>query len=329
MRAPAFWWQSSPGPVSRALYPLGLLYGGIAARRLGQVGERADLPVICVGNFTAGGAGKTPTAQAVAELLKAAGETPAFLSRGYGGRLAGPARVEDRHTAEDVGDEPLLLARTATAIVSRDRPAGAALANRLGATVIVMDDGLQNPSLVKDLALAVVDGRTGIGNGLAIPAGPLRAPMEAQWPAVDAVLVIGDGLAGMRMADEARGSGKPVFRAALKPDEAAAAGLRGRRVFAFAGIGRPEKFFDTLKACGAILEKTQGFPDHQPYSGQDLDRLRETAARDGLQLVTTEKDMARIGAAAGDILALPIHLQVEDQAGWRDLILSGLAGRRD
>jgi tetraacyldisaccharide 4'-kinase len=234
--------------------------------------------------------------------------------------------VDTHHTAEDVGDEPLLLARTAPAIVSRGRPAGAALAHQLGASLVIMDDGLQNPSLIKDLALAVVDGRTGIGNGLPVPSGPLRAPMSAQWPAVDAVLVIGDGMAGMRIGEAARDHGKPVFRASLRPDEATASSLRGRRVLAFAGIGRPDKFFDTLKACGAVLEEAHAFADHQPYTGQDLDRLREAAGRQGLQLVTTEKDMARIGPTA-DILALPVRLQFDDEAGWRGLILSGRAKR--
>jgi tetraacyldisaccharide 4'-kinase len=191
MRAPRFWWHPSPSLRANLLRPVGLVYGSVAASRMKRRGEQAELPVICIGNFTAGGAGKTPTAIAIATILDTAGENPAFLSRGYGGRLAGPVRVQPQHGAADIGDEPVLLSRTARTIVSRSRPAGARLAYEIGATVVIMDDGLQNPSLVKDCAIAVVDGATGIGNGLPLPAGPLRVPMGTQWPLVDAVLVIG------------------------------------------------------------------------------------------------------------------------------------------
>ncbi len=333
MRAPAFWWRARPSLLARLLRPPGLIYGAVAGRRMRKPGGRAPLPVVCIGNFTAGGAGKTPTAQAVAALLGAAGERPAFLSRGYGGRLSGPVRVEPHHRAADVGDEPLLLARTGPAIVSRDRKAGARLARQIGATVLVMDDGLQNPSLLKDCAIAVVDGAAGIGNGLTIPSGPLRAPMGAQWPAVDAVLVIGDGAAGDAVAREARRRGKPVFRARLAPDPVQAEALRGRRLLAFAGIGRPEKFFDTLRACGATLAATRSFPDHHPYTAADLAGLRDEAARQGLQAVTTEKDFVRIAGATGagpwtGLMSLKVRLQAEDEEGLRDLVLRRIAERR-
>ncbi|MET0743136.1 MAG: tetraacyldisaccharide 4'-kinase [Microvirga sp.] len=329
MRAPAFWWQDSPGPLARLLSPLGFVYGRVAAGRLGRAGARAAMPVVCVGNFTAGGAGKTPAALAIAGLLIAAGRHPAFLTRGYGGRMAGPVRVEPGHDAGEVGDEPLLLARCAPTIVSRDRPAGADMARAIGADVLVMDDGLQNPSLVKDLAIAVVDGRTGLGNGLPLPAGPLRAPLEAQWPAIDAVLVVGEGAAGARVAKAAGERGKPVFRATVKPEDGPAAGLRGARVLAFAGIARPEKLFDTLRDCGAIVAATRSFPDHHPFAAADLAELRDAAGRQGLSLVTTEKDLARIGpaAAGGDIRALPVRLHVDAPSRWRDFILAGVLAR--
>lgn len=333
MRAPAFWERPSPSPLAHLLRPLGSLYGAIAARRMRFSGEQADLPVVCIGNFTAGGAGKTPTALAVARLLQEAGEKPVFLSRGYGGRLSGPVRVEPHHTAGDVGDEPLLLARAAVAVVSRDRPAGARLAHEIGATVIIMDDGLQNPSLAKDCVLAVLDGATGIGNGLPLPAGPLRAPLAAQWPAVDALVVIGHGAAGDRMAREAEGLGKRVFQASLVPDTSMAARLRGRRILAFAGIGRPEKFFETLRACGAIVEDTRAFPDHHAYSDDDIAALREKAKRQGLTPVTTEKDFARIVSLKGpkswpDLAALPVALRFSEEEALCDLLLHQIAERR-
>ncbi|WP_112663301.1 tetraacyldisaccharide 4'-kinase [Microvirga flavescens] len=332
MRAPAFWWQRRPTFLAHILRPLAAIYGTIAARRMRRAGERATLPVICIGNFTAGGAGKTPTALAVAKLLAETGEKPAFLSRGYGGNLPGPVQATAAHSAADVGDEPLLLSRMAPVIVAHDRPAGAQLASQVGASVIVMDDGLQNPSLRKDLAIAVVDGATGIGNGLCIPAGPLRAPLDAQWPVVDAVLIVGEGEAGESIAVDAARHGKRVFRAAIVPDPKAVSHLQGSKVLAFAGIGRPEKFFETLRACGASVERTRAFPDHHPYTAQDLHALMYEAKRDDLQIVTTEKDLMRIAALsdksiAQGIIALPITLQIGEQDAFRTLIHSRLSAR--
>lgn len=333
MRAPAFWWQPTPSLPATLLRPISLFYGSIAGRRMKRRGEKADLPVICIGNFTAGGAGKTPTALAIAGMLDAAGESPIFLSRGYGGRLSGPIQVQFRHTAGDVGDEPLLLARRAPAIVSRDRPAGARLAFETGATVLIMDDGLQNPSLVKDCAIAVVDGATGIGNGLPLPSGPLRAPMGIQWPAVDAVLLIGDGPGGDAVAREAARRGKRVFKGRLAPDPKLAESLYGRRVLAFAGIGRPEKFFETLHACGAIVEVARSFPDHHPYTAEDLASLGREAEAAGLQLVTTEKDFVRIAGLNGSgfrdgLMVLPVRLQLDDEAALCNFLLRKINERR-
>ncbi|HEX2553978.1 MAG TPA: tetraacyldisaccharide 4'-kinase [Microvirga sp.] len=332
MRAPAFWWRPAPSGLARALGPAAALYGAIAGRRMGRAGAPAPVPVICIGNFTAGGAGKTPTAIRVAEALAARGLRPAFLSRGYGGRLAGPVAVDPaRHGADAVGDEPLLLARTAPTIVARDRPAGAALAARDGADAVVMDDGLQNPSLAKDCAIAVVDGAVGIGNGRALPAGPLRAPMAAQWPRVDAVLVIGAGAPGERVAAEAARRGVPVLRGRLAPDGAAAAALAGERVLAFAGIGRPEKFFDTLRACGAEPVVARAFPDHHPYRADEIAALAAQARAGGLRLVTTEKDGARLaglGLPLAGVTLLPVRLVLEDEAGLAALLDRALARGR-
>jgi tetraacyldisaccharide 4'-kinase len=325
MRAPAFWWRTEPTIPARLLKPASILYAAVAIRRLGRPGERAGRPVICVGNLTAGGAGKTPTALMLAELLRGAGASPVFLTRGYGGRLAGPVKVEPNHRADDVGDEPLLLARCAPTVVSRDRPAGARLATEIG-DIIVTDDGLQNPSLKKDLAMAVVDGAVGAGNGLVLPAGPLRAPLEAQWPLVDVALIIGDGIAGDALARAAAGQGKPVFRGKLVPDADVAAQLRGRRVLAFAGIGHPEKFFGTLREIGAIVEKAVPFPDHHRFGERQLSALLEDAKRENLVLVTTEKDAARMASPAGGgaVTMLPVRLEIENESALRRLIVGAV-----
>jgi tetraacyldisaccharide 4'-kinase len=312
MRAPAFWWQPA-GWQSAALAPLGWLYGAVAARRLHQTGQRAGVPVLCIGNFTAGGAGKTPTAIAVAALARELGHRPAFLLRGYGGRLAGPVLVERRHTAAEVGDEALLLARHRPTIVARDRPAGAALAMREGASLIIMDDGLQNPSLHKDASLAVVDAGVGIGNGACLPAGPLRAPMAAQAPLVMLQVLVGDGAAPPPLP------GTPTLRARLEADPVVAAALHGQPVVAFAGIGRPEKFRRTLEHLGARVLAFHPFGDHQTLPPSALAALRDEAARLGALLVTTEKDMARLGQTEG-ITALPVTLVFDDNGPLRALI---------
>jgi tetraacyldisaccharide 4'-kinase len=328
MRAPAFWWQSAPSPLAQILRPASHLYGAVAGRRMGRAGARAPVPVVCIGNFTAGGAGKTPTALLVADMLKVRGEHPVFLSRGYGGRLAGPVAVDPvRHTAADVGDEPLLLARTAPTVVAGDRPTAAALAAERGASVVVMDDGLQNPSLVKDLTLAVVDGATGIGNGLPLPAGPLRAPMAAQWLRVDAALVVGEGAPGERTAEEAERRAKPVLRGRLVPDPGMAAALRSERILAFAGMGRPEKFFATLRECGAEPVVTRAFPDHHPYRAAEIAALAAEARASGLRLVTTEKDQVRIaglGVPMDGLCVLPVRLVLEDEGALTALLSRAL-----
>ena len=205
MRAPAFWYAPKPAWIARLLAPLGWLYGALTARRMARAGATVSVPVICVGNLVAGGAGKTPTVLALADLLREAGKTPFALSRGYGGTLQGPVRVAGHHRPDETGDEPLLLARNLPVIVARHRPSGAALAVHEGADIIIMDDGLQNPSLAKTLRLAVIDGQAGIGNGLCLPAGPLRAPLAAQMQHVDALVLINAGEAGERVARHAFG----------------------------------------------------------------------------------------------------------------------------
>lgn len=329
MQAPAFWWLAQPVPLARMLAPAGAIYGAVTALRMALAGRAAARPVVCVGNFTAGGAGKTPAAIALAHLLRDLGHAPVFLSRGYGGALRGPPRRVDRRadTAALVGDEPLLLAREAPAIVSADRFAGAARCVEAGASVIVMDDGLQNPSLQKTLRIAVVDGARGAGNGLCLPAGPLRAPLERQLKHVDLVVVVGAGGAGERIAARATARGLPCLTARLEPAPAAIALLRGRKVHAFAGIGHPEKFFESLEACGAILAGRRAFPDHHAYSGAELASIRATAKESDALPVTTEKDIVRIEDAIG-IATLPVTLVFDDPVGLRTLLESRIGPPR-
>jgi len=294
-RAPRFWWRETPTLLARLLQPLGFLYGRITLRRMRQPGADAGLPVICVGNFIAGGAGKTPTAIAIARLLEERGEKPFVLMRGYGGRLAGPVEVDpDRHRAVDVGDEPLLMARHARTVIARDRVAGARLARGLGASIVVMDDGLQNPSLLKQLRLAVVDGTSGAGNGLCLPAGPLRAPLAEQLSETDAVIVIGSGDAGERVAAIARAAKKPVLAAVLKPADAAVERLLGRKVVALSGIGRPEKFAETLRDAGATVAAEQAHGDHHAYRQVDVAAALATSREHSALIATTEKDWTKL-----------------------------------
>jgi tetraacyldisaccharide 4'-kinase len=326
MREPGFWWRE-PGVAGTLLAPAAAAYGAIAARTMAAKGSRAAVPVICVGNLTLGGSGKTPTAIAIAQSLAAAGERPFLLTRGYGGNQQGPLHVDlKRHRAHDVGDEPLLLARVAPTIVSRDRVLGAKVAHASGATVIIMDDGLQNPSLQKNFALAVIDGRRGVGNGLVFPAGPLRAPLTRQLDHVHAMLVIDESTAAAPLVAAARERALPVFRGRLVPDAASLEALGRRQVLAFAGIGNPEKFFATLKVAGIEAPVCRGFADHHRYSATEAQTLIADAERDGLVLLTTEKDQARLrgemalSALAAKAQALPVILQLEDEAGFAQMM---------
>jgi tetraacyldisaccharide 4'-kinase len=326
MREPPFWWREA-GASARLLAPLAGAYGAIAAERMRRAGTRAAVPVICIGNLTVGGGGKTPTAITVARLLLRAGLRPVFLSRGYGGALAGPVRVSANARAAEIGDEPLLLARIALTIVARDRVAGAAAAVKDSAEVIVMDDGLQNPALVKDVALVALDGRRGVGNGYVIPAGPLRAPLAAQLDCAHAVLLVGEADASAQeVLREAQRRGLPIFTGKLEPVATAAAEWAGRRVLAFAGIADPGKFFATLADGGVSVAAEYAFPDHHRYSAADAARLLARAERDDLQLVTTEKDAARlqgdpaVAALAAHAKPFPVALTIDEEERFRSFL---------
>jgi tetraacyldisaccharide 4'-kinase len=319
MRAPDFWHRNDASAriLAGLLAPLGHLYGATVRWKATHAKPyRARVPVICIGNISAGGTGKTPIAIAVADAIIARGKNPFFLTRGYGGTLKGPLVVGKHHTAAEVGDEPLLLARKASTVVARDRREGAMLAVDRGADVIIMDDGHQNFALHKDLTLIVVDGERGFGNGHAIPAGPLREPAEQGLARADAVIITGLGEPALP------GFTGPVLRAQVAPH--ASEEWKGVRVVAFAGIGRPEKLFRSLQSLGAELVETIAFGDHHPYTAAELSELKARAA--GARVVTTEKDYVRIPAAERDGIAfLPVTAAIEPQDGL-DRLLDTLGG---
>jgi tetraacyldisaccharide 4'-kinase len=330
MREPAFWWRAA-GLEAALLAPLAAGYGAVAASRMAREGARAAIPVLCVGNFTLGGAGKTPTAIALAQMLAAAGRRPCFLTRGYKGSVAGPHVVDALHDrASDVGDEALLLAPIAPTVVARDRVAGAAFARAQGADVVLMDDGLQNGSLKKDFTLAVVDGRRGIGNARVFPAGPLRAPLAVQLGHTDALLVVGDGNGANDVITAAKARGLPVFHARLVSDHAAIADLKARHVLAFAGIGDPEKFFASATEAGLTIARRRAFPDHHRFTAEEAAELTMAAEHDGLALITTEKDRARmageplLATLAARVHVLPVRMMVQETDALRQTMLAAL-----
>jgi tetraacyldisaccharide 4'-kinase len=330
MREPAFWYRP-PSWISRLLMPAGVLYGLIAGLRLQSKGFDAGVPVFCVGNYHLGGAGKTPTVLALARVLRDLGETPVVLSRGYAGRLRGPIQVDPaRHIAVDVGDEPLMLAGQVAVVVAQDRVAGIALARARSASVILMDDGFQNPAIAKDAALIVIDGDRGLGNGQVFPAGPLRAPLPPQLDRTDALIVIGAGTGARTAAAAIAARGRPVLSAVLKADDEALESLVGKRVLAFAGIGDPARFFRTLRASGVEVVGERVFADHHPFSKSEIETLIAEAKRDALTLVTTEKDLVRLRGGEGlpswarDIVPFGVTLVFEDGAYLRKFVANRL-----
>lgn len=322
MRAPAFW--RTGGAASRLLSPFGHLYGALARGRLNRDAPRAALPTIVVGGLTVGGDGKTPLVIALAKLFSAQGERPALLTRGYGrrGGRAEPFAVSPDDDAAIVGDEALLLSRHALAIVGADRAASAALARELGATLLILDDGFHSRQISPDLSLLVIDSDYGAGNGRCLPAGPLRAPLDAQIGAADALFAIGGGAAGRAISQSCA---KPVFQARVVPEPQAAKALAGRRVIGFAGIGRPEKFFQSLAETGAEIVAKRGFPDHHRYGENDLAELMALARRHDATLVTTEKDAVRLPLAAE---VLPISLAIAEPEALLAMLDAALSRAR-
>jgi tetraacyldisaccharide 4'-kinase len=295
-----------------SLSPLSFLYGQVSGRRMGRKRRHAPpVPVICVGNFTVGGAGKTPTAITLARAAVAKGLKPGFLSRGYGGSLDVTTVVDpDHHRSVDVGDEPLLLAREALTVISRRRVAGAERLVKEGADIIIMDDGFQSARLTVDFALVVIDTQRGIGNGHIVPGGPVRAPIAVQMRHLDAILKVGNGNAADLLVRQAARAGKQVMVARLEPERTDA--LSGRRVLAFAGIADPGKFYRTLDELGAEVAQTQGFPDHHHLSDDEIDDLLARADAAALQLVTTAKDRVRLIGGHGKSAELLSRVGVVD-----------------
>lgn len=333
-----FWWYRKRGALASLLSPLGSLYGRFAEKRFtGTTPYRSKLPVICIGNLTAGGGGKTPTAIAIAKGLKNLGETPVFLTRGYGGKSGGPLLVEKSMRASDVGDEPLLLSEHAPVVVAADRAQGAKFIEGagLGATVIVMDDGFQNNQLAKDLSIVVADAGVGIGNGFVMPAGPLRAPLETQLPRADALLLIGDGDQGATLAKTFAAGGKPLLKASLKP-RGDVRWLGVLPVIGFAGIANPKKFYKTLSENGGRVSGTRSFPDHHVFTAKEAERLLRWAREWNCMLITTEKDWVRLPEDEGTPQAelrfrsrpLPIAVEFADPEAVKTLVEGALKKAR-
>ena len=323
MRAPDFWFKT--GFPACLLAPLSCLYAaGGRYLRLRSLPFRAGVPVICVGNLVAGGAGKTPVVQALITELQAIGLKPHVLLRGYGGRETGPLCVDPlRHTFQDVGDEALLHAALAPAWVASDRAKGAQAAIEAGADIVVMDDGFQNADLHQDLPLIVIDGETGLGNGRVIPAGPLREPLQDGLSRARAIVLIGEDRAGI----QSRLGSLPVFKARIVADPKSS--LKSIRLLAFAGIGRPQKFFDTLTCLGAELSATRSFPDHHPYSASEIEALLKEALQLNAKPITTAKDHVRIPSAfKAKVDVLPVSLSWESRNGAATLVEMALSSFR-
>lgn len=312
MREPAFWHELDrksrrSAPLTRLLLtPLAMIYAAAGARRIRKTTPlKVDIPVICIGNLTVGGTGKTPVVQTLRAALAEQGVRAASLSRGYKGRLKGPVRVDiSLHSAADVGDEPLMLAASGEAWIGADRVSAAKAMQSEGVDVILMDDGHQNPSLFKDISIIVIDGGNPCGNGFVFPKGPLREPISEGLARADAVLIMGDLLATVPDLDTFKG---PVVETRMTPTAAAPEGP----LVAFAGIGRPQKFFDTLTDAGGTLADAIPFPDHHTFSDNDLTYLRTLAAERKARLITTEKDFVRLSSAQRDeVLAFPVRIDL-------------------
>ncbi|MGV8995354.1 MAG: tetraacyldisaccharide 4'-kinase [Parvibaculaceae bacterium] len=340
MREPYFWKLRRDGGFSllpTLLAPAAFFWGVTGrVKRYYAKPETAAVPVICIGNLTAGGTGKTPLALTLAERLIASGEVLHFLTRGYGGSEHGPLQVDlTRDTAKNVGDEPLLLARIAPTWVAVDRAEGATAAVRAGASVIIMDDGFQNTALHKNFSLLVVDASAGIGNGRLIPAGPMREPLDDALKRTSAVMIVGRGHAADDVAARARNQALPVFRAILRAKNAP--DLDNKTVFAFSGIGRPAKFIATLKELHAVIAGVEEFSDHHMFSESDAQKILHKARDLSAIIVTTEKDHVRLQAApAGSARArlrdsavcVPVRTLIDDLSGLEALISDALLAAR-
>lgn len=323
MKAPQFWWSDAPSWRARLLAPAGRIYAKTITDAFTKTTPfKASVPVFCAGNLVAGGAGKTPTSLWLAKALQSRGHKPAFLTRGYGGTEKSPLVVSERHhDAARVGDEALLLSTAGLTIVARDRAEGARLAVEKGATAIIMDDGFQNPGLAKDCGLVVIDAERGFGNGLCIPAGPLREPPGQGFARAQGALVLG-GTLEQRTATAERlvPAHLPVVTGRLVPGRGCE-WVAGQPLTAFAGIGAPERFFATLEELGAELKGRFEFPDHHPYKPQDMILIERHARSTHSIPITTEKDAVRLPVSMrGKIAMIRVDLELDDRAPLDRLI---------
>ena len=285
MKTPRYW--QTHNIISFALSPIGALYALATSLRLKfKKPYNAEVPVICVGNISAGGVGKTPVSVAIAEILIEQGKHPFFISRGYGGKLSGVLVDKAKHTAEDVGDEPLILASVAPCVVCHNRAKAAQIAVKNGADILIMDDGFQNPSLKKDVSFLVFNGEMGIGNGKIIPAGPLRETFKSGLKRANAVILIGEDKHHLLSQID-----KPVFHVSVKEEKPL---HTNSAVLAFAGIGYPQKFYDSLEKCGLTVANSYDFPDHHFYQKDELKKIIKKASKKGLPIYTTSKDFVKI-----------------------------------
>jgi len=323
MQAPKFWYRSRSWQAV-LLSPFGALYAWATARRQKNARPtRVDIPVICIGNLNVGGTGKTPTTIALAQLLSARGIAVHIVSRGYGGSLLAVTQVDPRiHTADETGDEPLLMAAFAPTWVANERVAAARAAQNAGADLILLDDGFQDPSLTKDLTIIVVDAARGFGNGCCLPAGPLRESVHVGLKRANAVISIGEAEEQSKFREKYTNRVCCIkhLSASLKPIEMGMPWAKGRYL-AFAGIGDPEKFFATLRGLGAPLVRTVALDDHQKLARPMIQRLMKEAQSMNAQLVTTEKDAARLPAdLRSGILSLPVRLEFDDANALETLL---------
>ncbi len=321
MMSPSHW--ESRGALAWALLPVAWLYRVITALRMARITPQAvSVPVICVGNNTVGGAGKTPTVIALCTWLQQAGKKPAVISRGYRGQYQGTVKVDPAlHDATEVGDEPLLIAQHAPCYVARRRLNAARAAIAEGADVIIMDDGLQNPSLIKSLSILVVDGGYGFGNRFLLPAGPCRESVARSMRKADMVLILGEQT-NPRIS-RAIPADKPTYHGVLQPD---ALSLQGKKLHPFAGIAHPEKFFATVQSLRAEITLSTRFPDHHYFTQADIEQLQREATQHDAQLITTEKDYVRLPYPFKEkVMVLPVQLQVQQQENMLQQILQGIA----
>ncbi|MBE6450477.1 MAG: tetraacyldisaccharide 4'-kinase [Alphaproteobacteria bacterium] len=285
MKTPTFW--NKKNIFYYILLPLGWLYCFATILRIKlKKPYKSGLPVICIGNLTAGGTGKTPVSIAIVQMLKKYGKNPFFISRGYGGKLSGVVVNKQIHTPDEVGDEPLLLSEVAPVCINADRAKAAKQALDNGADILVMDDGFQNPSLYKDISFLVFSGKFGIGNGAVIPAGPLRETFAGGIKRADALIVIGDDKTNLSHKTDL-----PIFFADITEDKPK---VTNSKVYAFAGIGYPEKLYQSLKNVGLDVVRTKDFPDHHFYTKEDLMSIIDEAKKENLAIFTTSKDYVKI-----------------------------------